>query len=196
MRKSNTGLVVVLSVLGSLLLIAVFATAALFSIRAVNVQRDAAKAAYSSSQTATTNADATTTDPDTTITDTPTTTETTTTETTTTTATLYGGIAYSGSRAYVTKVNETDGFAAKAAAIAECNQSIWNAGWSSDSYCGYVPVTTGQCASVATANAASGWGPTGWQYGPQTRAVTRQGAIDRCNQQGQGQCYELITLCM
>lgn len=116
--------------------------------------------------------------------------------TTTPPPTTYGGIAYSGSRAYQTETGFTDGNLAKTAGVDACNRSIWNAGWPSDSYCGWVPVQTGSCGSVATASAASGWGPTGTSWSASTREIARQAAIEKCNSVGQGACYELITLCM
>lgn len=109
--------------------------------------------------------------------------------------TYYGGIAYSGSGAYVTTTNNLDGEAAKTDAVNQCNTTIWGKGWSSDSYCGYVSIQTGQCASVAAASSATGWGPTGWSSGTGRSVVVRR-ALDECNSLGQGSCYELVTICM
>ncbi|MDL9938182.1 DUF4189 domain-containing protein [Gordonia sp. ABSL1-1] len=118
-----------------------------------------------------------------------------TTTTTTPEPIRYGAIAFSGSRAYATRLNYSDPTTAKNLAVGACNQSIWNAGWPSDSYCGWVGIQTGYCGSVSVGTSGSGWGPTGYWSASLPRAQVREAAIQKCNTYGPG-CTELITLCM
>ncbi len=109
---------------------------------------------------------------------------------------LYGGIAFSGSGAHASQWNQPDPSTAKSQALQLCNDAIHNNGWSADSYCGYVPIQTDECASVATATVDSGWGPTGWASGSNSRERVITQAITSCTSLGQGVCHELHTLCM
>ncbi|NMO04995.1 DUF4189 domain-containing protein [Gordonia sp. TBRC 11910] len=192
-RNSNAAALIALAVVGSLLVLGlVVGGVGFLGYRLIeNKRHDIAHSAHSTTSTATyTVTESPSSTWDTTSTTTPTTT-TTTTETI-----LYGGIAYSGSGAYETRVDTVDGTATKTEAVNKCNNSIWSKGWSSASYCGYVPIQTGECASVATATVASGWGPTGWASGSNGRSVIVAAALDKCNGLGQGVCHELVTVCM
>lgn len=187
-RNSNAGLRIALALVGSVFMLAAFVGGVGFlSYRLVEKKNDAREhAAHLSASSTYTYG----------LTQSPSSTWDTTTTTTTPTVTYQGGIAYNGAGGSNTRTGYTDGEEAKRLALAECNQALWNAGWASDSHCGYVPIRTGECASVATAKAASGWGPTGWASGTNGRSVIIQTALTKCNSMGQGVCYTLTTLCM
>lgn len=191
-RNNNTA---VLAVIGGVVLIVAIAVAATVGIVFANRSSDDSHTSADASRSSSTADDSTeSSDSSTTPGYTPYPTYTTTT--TTEAPTLYGGIAFAGSGAYNTSVNYSDADTAKTTAVNACNTSIHSKGWGSDSYCGYVPIQTGYCGSVATATVASGWGPTGWSQTTGNRAQAITLARDKCDSLGQGTCHELITLCM
>ena len=176
-----------LAIVGVLVLIVgVVVAVAVIAIAKSGDDKDSENSAHASTSTETTSTESTVS---------PSYTPYTTTTTTTPETIYYGAIAFSGSGAYKVATNYPTSTAAKTAAVNACNQAIWSKGWPSDSYCGWVPMQTGWCASVATAPAASGWGPTGWANG-RVRSSVITAARDKCTSIGQGTCSELITTCM